>query len=67
MHDELFEFTEKMGEVAAKTIPVADLAVGFDTAFLFLVFVELAGIVLMVFVRERDTGYSTEGEPVAAY
>jgi EmrB/QacA subfamily drug resistance transporter len=57
----------RMAEVAAKTIGAADLAGAFDAAFLFLMVVEVVGIVLMIPVKEHDTGYSTEGEPVAAY
>lgn len=57
----------KMAEVTARTIRPEELAAGFDTAFLFLMLVEVIGIVLMLFVRERDTGYSTEGEPVTAF
>jgi EmrB/QacA subfamily drug resistance transporter len=45
----------------------AELAGAFDIGFLFLMGIEVLGIVLMLFVKEHDTGYSTEGEPVAAY
>ena len=53
-------------EVTHRLIP-AEMAGAFDTGFFFLMCIEVLGIVLMLFVKEHDTGYSTEGEPVAAY
>ena len=57
----------KLAEVSAHTIPMEDLAMAFDAAFLFLMVLEIVGIMLMIPVKEVDTGYSTEGEPVTAF
>jgi len=57
----------RMAQEATRTLLPAELAGAFDTGFLFLMCIEVLGIVLMLFVKEHDTGYSTEGEPVAAY
>ncbi|MBP1929756.1 EmrB/QacA subfamily drug resistance transporter [Methanolinea mesophila] len=57
----------KLAEVSAHTIPMEELAIAFDAAFLFLMVLEIIGIVLMLIVKETDTGYSTEGEPVTAF
>jgi EmrB/QacA subfamily drug resistance transporter len=56
-----------LAEVATGTIQLTVLAGAFDVAFLFLMVVEVVGIVMMIPVKEHDTGYSTEGEPVAVY
>jgi EmrB/QacA subfamily drug resistance transporter len=55
----------KLAEVSAHTIGMEDLALAFDAAFLFLMVLEIIGIVLMLPVNESETDYSTEGEPVA--
>jgi hypothetical protein len=57
----------RMAQEATRTLRQAELAGAFDVGFLFLMGIEVLGIVLMLFVKEHDTGYSTEGEPVAAY
>ena len=57
----------KLAEVSAHTIPMEELAMSFDAAFLFLMIMEILGIVLMILVKEVDTGYSTDGEPVTAF
>ncbi|HOO45518.1 MAG TPA: MFS transporter [Deltaproteobacteria bacterium] len=57
----------KLAQVSAHTLPTADLAYAFDMAFLFLMALEIAGVALMIFVRERTDGYSTGGEPVSAF
>ena len=57
----------RMAQEAAHTLRPAELAGAFDMGFLFLMCIEVLGIVLMLLVKEHDTGYSTEGEPVAAY
>jgi EmrB/QacA subfamily drug resistance transporter len=57
----------RMAQEATRTLPRAEMAGAFDTGFLFLMCIEVLGLVLMFFVKEHDTGYSTEGEPVAAY
>jgi EmrB/QacA subfamily drug resistance transporter len=57
----------RMAQEATRTLRPAELASAFDVGFLFLMGIEVLGIVLMFFVKEHDTGYSTEGEPVAAY
>lgn len=57
----------RMAQEAAHKLLPAEMAGAFDAGFLFLMCIEILGIVLMLFVREHETGYSTEGEPVAAY
>jgi MFS family permease len=57
----------RMAQEATRILRPAELAGAFDVGFLFLMGIEVLGIVLMLFVKEHDTGYSTEGEPVAAY
>jgi EmrB/QacA subfamily drug resistance transporter len=57
----------KMALVTAHTLPSVELAGAFDVAFLFLMGLEILGIVLMLFVREKAGGYSTDGEPVAGF
>ncbi|MDD1718705.1 MAG: MFS transporter, partial [Methanoregulaceae archaeon] len=57
----------RLAQEATRTLVPAELAVGFDVAFLFLMFVELLGLVLMLAVKERENPYSTEGEPVTAF
>jgi EmrB/QacA subfamily drug resistance transporter len=56
----------KLAEVSAHTIPMEDLAIAFDTAFLFLMVLEIVGIVLMLPVKETETDFSSEEAPVAA-
>lgn len=55
----------KIAELSAHTLPLNELAGAFDFAFLFLMFVELLGIILMIGVKDIISDYSTEGEPVA--
>ncbi len=57
----------RLAQEAAHRLMPAEIASAFDVGFLFLMCIEVLGIVLMLFVKEHDTGYSTEGEPVAAY
>lgn len=57
----------RLAQVSSHTLPAADLAGAFDVAFLFLMGVEILGVILMLFVRERTDGYSTDGEPVTAF
>jgi EmrB/QacA subfamily drug resistance transporter len=57
----------RMAQEATHALRPAELTGAFDVGFLFLMGIEVLGIVLMLFVKEHDTGYSTEGEPVAAY
>ena len=56
----------KLAEVSAHTIPMEELAMSFDAAFLFLMVLEIVGIVLMLPVKETDTDFSSEEAPVAA-
>lgn len=56
-----------LAHTSAHTIPPADLAGAFHVAFLFLMCIEILGILLMIPVREKESGYSTEGEPVTAF
>ena len=57
----------RMAQGAANTLFRTEMASAFDTGFFFLMCIEILGLVMMFFVKEHDTGYSTEGEPVAAY
>ena len=57
----------KLADESIHNLPVSDLAGAFDVAFLFLMGIEILGVVLMLFVREKDSGYSTDGEPVAGF
>lgn len=57
----------KLAEVTAETLPPAALAGGFDIAFLFLMVIEIVGIVFMFGVKDKEPTYSTEGEPVAVF
>jgi EmrB/QacA subfamily drug resistance transporter len=57
----------KLAQVSAHTLPPLELSGAFDVAFLFLMGLEVLGIVLMLFVRQKAGGYSTDGEPVAGF
>lgn len=57
----------KLAQISAHTLPSAELAGAFNVAFLFLMGIEILGIVLMLFVREKVSSYSTDGEPVAGF
>ena len=57
----------KLVHASAHTLPAADLVGGFHAAFLFLMGIEVLGILLMLLVREKEVAYSTEGEPVTAF
>jgi len=57
----------KLAQVSAHTLPLEDLAGAFDSAFFFLMAVEILGLVLMFAVKDVQTDYSTEGEPVAGF
>lgn len=57
----------RMAQVSAHTLPLQDLAGAFDVAFLFLMFVEVFGLILMFAVKDVQTDYSTDGEPVAGF
>jgi len=52
---------------SAHTLPPAELAEAFHVAFLFLMCIEILGILLMLPVKEKESGYSTDGEPVTAF
>ena len=52
----------KIAEVAANTIPSTELAVAFDAAFFFCMVLEIAGIVLMLAVREKKPTGESSGE-----
>ena len=45
----------------------AELTGAFTAAFLFVMVVEVIGIVLILAVPGKDPTYSTEGEPVAGF
>ena len=57
----------ELAQVSTHTLPPTELASAFDVAFLFLMCVEVLGILLMLPVKEEETGYSTDGEPVIAF
>jgi len=57
----------KLVHASAHSLPAADLVGGFQAAFLFLMGIEVLGILLMLPVREKEEAYSTEGEPVTAF
>ena len=57
----------ELAQVSTHTLPPAELASAFDVAFLFLMCAEVLGILLMLPVKEEETGYSTDGEPVIAF
>jgi EmrB/QacA subfamily drug resistance transporter len=52
----------KIAEVAANTIPSTELAGAFDAAFFFCMVLEIAGIVLMLAVREKKFTGESSGE-----
>ena len=52
----------KLAEVSAHRLPAADLAGAFDAAFLFCTALEIAGIVLMLGVREKKPDPDASGE-----
>ena len=57
----------ELAQVSTHTLPSAELASAFDVAFLFLMCAEVLGILLMLLVKEEETDYSTDGEPVSAF
>jgi EmrB/QacA subfamily drug resistance transporter len=57
----------KLAQVSAHTLPAGELAGAFDIAFLFLMCVEVLGIILMFAIKDTPSDYSTDGEPVAVY
>lgn len=52
---------------SAHTLPAAELAGAFHVAFLFLMCIEILGVLLMFPVKEKESTYSTQGEPVTAF
>ena len=57
----------KLAEVAASTIPSAELAGAFDAAFLFCMLLEIAGLLLMLAVREREPSGESGEEIVVGF
>jgi EmrB/QacA subfamily drug resistance transporter len=57
----------KMAQTAVHTLSSTEMASAFDLGFFFLMCTVVLGIVLMLLVKEHDTEYSTEGEPVTPY
>jgi len=57
----------KLAQLSAHTLPASELSGAFDVSFLFLMCVEVLGIVLMLAVRDTTSDYSTDGEPVAGF
>ncbi|ACL17835.1 MFS transporter [Methanosphaerula palustris] len=57
----------KMAQTAVHMLSSTEMARAFDLVFFFLMCTVVLGIVLMLLVKEHDTGYSTEGEPVTPY
>ncbi len=52
----------KIAEVTANRIPATELAGAFDAAFFFCMLLEIAGIVLMLAVREKEPSGESSGE-----
>lgn len=57
----------KLAQISAHTLPAGELAGAFDVSFLFLMCVEVLGIILMLAVKDTISDYSTDGEPVAGF
>ncbi|MDO9539387.1 MAG: DHA2 family efflux MFS transporter permease subunit [Methanocalculus sp.] len=57
----------KLVHTSAHTLPPSELAGAFHVAFLFLMCIEILGILLMIPVKEKKDGYSTDGEPVISF
>lgn len=57
----------KLAHETLHSIDPAGLVGGFDIAFLFLMGIEIAGFVLMLAIKETESTYSTDGEPVTAF
>jgi MFS family permease len=54
-------------DVTIVNIALPSIGKAFDVAFLVLMCAEVLGILLMLPVKEEETGYSTDGEPVIAF
>jgi EmrB/QacA subfamily drug resistance transporter len=57
----------KIAEVTANTIPATELAGAFDAAFFFCMVLEVAGVVLMLAVRERKPSGGNSGEVMIGF
>jgi len=57
----------QLAKVSTHILPVKDLAGAFDTAFLFLMVLEVIGIVLMLGVRDKGVSEEMIGEPVIGF
>lgn len=57
----------KIAEIQTHTLPAKDIAYAFNISFLFLMFVELIGIILMFLIKDKKSEYTTNGEPVGMY
>jgi drug resistance transporter, EmrB/QacA subfamily len=57
----------KLAQLSAHTLPAGELSGAFDIAFLFLMCVEILGIILMLAIKDTPSTYSTDGEPVAGF
>jgi hypothetical protein len=57
----------KIAEVAANTIPATELAGAFDAAFFFCMLLEIAGILLMLAVREKEPSGESGGEVMVGF
>lgn len=57
----------ELAKTSVHSLPVKDLVFGFDMAFLFLMVMEIVGIVLMLGVREHEPAPGTESEPAVGF
>jgi EmrB/QacA subfamily drug resistance transporter len=57
----------QLAKISAHSLPAKDLAGAFDTAFVFLMIVEVIGIILMITVREKEIPAGMESEPAVGF
>lgn len=57
----------ELAKTSVHSVPVKDLVLGFDMAFLFLMVMEIVGIVLMLGVREHEPVPGSGSEPVVGF
>jgi EmrB/QacA subfamily drug resistance transporter len=57
----------RLAKTSAHSLPAKDLASAFDTAFFFLMIVEVLGIILMITVREKEIPAGMESEPAVGF
>ena len=57
----------ELAKTSIHSLPVRDLVSGFNMAFLFLAVMEVVGIILMLGVRNHETGPGMESEPSVGF